>query len=373
MRESDPITAVLRQGVADGAFPGAVLMVRLRGTVVYQQAVGTLSTVPPGDPVTTTSVYDLASLTKPLATTSAILLLIQDDVLSLDRTVASIFRDFGRSPVGPATVRHLLSHSAGLPGWRPFYERIDPTAVGRPQAKEVVRGLLREEALLHPIGSRSLYSDLGFILLGWIIERVSERPLDQFCRARLYERIPAKPLGYVSLNGSGTVKVGGVPVPLNTVAATEDDARRGRVLRGEVHDENAYVLGGVAGHAGLFGTAAAVLSVSGQWLGAYHGQRTLLDTALVRQFVTRQDQVVGSSWALGWDTPSAPSSSGSRFSCRSFGHLGYTGTSLWVDPEAELEVVLLSNRVHPSSRSERIRQFRPLLHDIIHEELMADG
>ncbi len=373
MKECDPITAVLRQGVADGVFPGAVLLVRRRGTVVYEQAVGTLSTIPPVDPVTTASVYDLASLTKPLATASAILLLVQEKVLSLDRTVASVLPDYERSSVGRAMVWHLLTHSAGLPGWRPFYERIDPSVAGRPEAKGAVRVLLREESLLHPIGSRSLYSDLGFLLLGWMIEQVAEQPLDRFCRERLYDRIPARPLGYTSLDGSGTFNVGGIPVPLNTVAATEDDAKRGRVLRGEVHDENARALGGVAGHAGLFGTAAAVLSVSGQWLGAYNGKQTLLDAALARQFVTRQEQIVGSSWALGWDTPSSPSSSGSRFSSRSFGHLGYTGTSLWVDPDAELEVVFLSNRVHPTSRNERIRQFRPLLHDAIYEHVVGIG
>jgi CubicO group peptidase (beta-lactamase class C family) len=373
MTECDPITAVLQQGLAEGVFPGAVLMARRRGTVVYEQAVGTLSTIQPGDPVTTASVYDLASLTKPLATTSATLLLVQEKALSLDRTVASVLPDYERSPVGHATVWHLLTHSAGLPGWRPFYERINPSVAGRPEAKGTAQALLSEETLLHPIGSRSLYSDLGFLLLGWMIERVAEQSLDRFCKERLYDRIPARPLGYASRDDSGTLNIGGVPVALDTVAATEEDARRGCVLRGEVHDDNARALGGVAGHAGLFGTAAAVLAVSGQWLGAYSGKRTLLDGALARQFVTRQEQVAGSSWALGWDTPSSPSSSGNRFSSRSFGHLGYTGTSLWVDPDAELEVVFLSNRVHPTSRNERIRQFRPLLHDVIYEHVVGVG
>jgi CubicO group peptidase (beta-lactamase class C family) len=138
-----------------------------------------------------------------------------------------------------------------------------------------------------------------------------------------------------------------------------------------VHDENAAAMGGVAGHAGLFGTAESVLAVSGAWLSGYHGRESILDDKLVRQFTTRQEFAARSSWALGWDTPSAPSSTGSRFSERTFGHLGYTGTSLWIDPLCELEVVLLSNRVHPSRRNEKIKVFRPSIHDLVYREFVS--
>jgi CubicO group peptidase (beta-lactamase class C family) len=138
-----------------------------------------------------------------------------------------------------------------------------------------------------------------------------------------------------------------------------------------VHDENAAAMGGVAGHAGLFGTAESVLAVSGAWLSGYHGRKSILGGELVRQFTTRQKSAARSSWALGWDTPSVPSSSGSHFSERSFGHLGYTGTSLWIDPLCELEVVLLSNRVHPSRRNEKIKSFRPYIHDLVYREFVS--
>jgi CubicO group peptidase (beta-lactamase class C family) len=138
-----------------------------------------------------------------------------------------------------------------------------------------------------------------------------------------------------------------------------------------VHDENAAAMGGVAGHAGLFGTAESVLAVSGAWLRGYYGRESILERELVRQFTTRQESAARSSWALGWDTPSAPSSSGSSFSERSFGHLGYTGTSLWIDPLCELEVVLLSNRVHPSRRNEKIKVFRPHIHDLVYREFVS--
>jgi CubicO group peptidase (beta-lactamase class C family) len=139
-------------------------------------------------------------------------------------------------------------------------------------------------------------------------------------------------------------------------------------LCGEVHDENAGALGGVAGHAGLFGTAEAVLTLSGAWLRAWQGEPSLLDSRLVREFTACQRHVPDSSWALGWDTPTSPSSSGRFFSAASFGHLGYTGTSLWIDPERRLEVLLLSNRVHPSRKNEKIRQFRPSIHDLVVQE-----
>lgn len=245
--------------------------------------------------------------------------------------------------------------------------------LGSEQAKQLVLDLIRREPLLAPTGTRSLYSDLGFILLGFIIERLAGCSLATFVRERVYEPIKAEPLFFVRRDGTivgGSRAAGEQSKLLSLVAPTEEDPWRGRVLCGEVHDENAYALGGIAGHSGLFGTAAAVLAVSGCWLDSYLGRESLLRSDLVRRFVTRQDMPAGSSWGLGWDTPSAPSSSGAKFSPKSFGHLGYTGTSLWIDPERELEVVLLSNRVHPTRQNNAIREFRPKIHDIIYEELV---
>jgi CubicO group peptidase (beta-lactamase class C family) len=153
------------------------------------------------------------------------------------------------------------------------------------------------------------------------------------------------------------------------IAPTEWDEWRKRLLKGEVHDENAAAMGGVAGHAGLFGTAESVLAVSGLWLAAYLGESSLLDAKLVREFTSRQSKSPQSSWALGWDTPSVPSSSGTHFSPQAFGHLGFTGTSIWIDPQRRLEVVLLTNRVHPSRKNDSIRAFRPLIHDLVYREL----
>lgn len=382
MNQPDPITSALQSAVETGVFPGAVLLVRLRGRIVYQRAVGLASLIPEKKPASLETIYDLASLTKPLATTTSVLCLIQDGRLGLDDQLRTLLVELTGSAIGGATVYHLLNHSAGLPAWRPFYEKIaeqdqrSPGFLGSEEAKRLVLDLIRQEPLLAPAGTRSLYSDLGFMLLGLVVERLAGCSLAQFVRERIYRVINAEPLFFIRhgkeiVGGSG--EVGDQSKLLSLVAQTEEDPWRGRVLCAEVHDENAYALGGIAGHSGLFGTAASVLAVSGCWLSSYLGRDSMLRSDLVRRFATRQDFVPGSSWGLGWDTPSAPSSSGTKFSPRSFGHLGFTGTSLWIDPERELEVILLSNRVHPTRKNDAIRVFRPKIHDIIYEELVADS
>lgn len=370
MNRADPIHAAMQAAVAEGVFPGAVLAVRLKGEMLHCVAVGRLSSDPPGGPVSVRTVYDLASLTKPLATATALLLLVDGGKVAVETRVGDILTELNDCAIGSATVQSLLSHSSGLPGWRAYYEKMreptsDHTAEDkRSWAQRQVMELIRTEALLYEPGTRSLYSDVGFMLLGFIVERTSGSPLDRFCLNAIYRPLDAKPLGFLPLHTTRAFWDD------SAIAPTELDLRRGRLLRGEVHDDNAGALGGVAGHAGLFGTAAAVLTVSGAWLRAYRGKPSPLAGELVRRFVTRQG-VPESSWALGWDTPSTPSSSGRYFSDRSFGHLGYTGTSLWIDPVEELEVVLLSNRVHPTRRNEKIKEFRPLIHDLLYRECVG--
>ncbi|MGH7255767.1 MAG: serine hydrolase domain-containing protein [Nitrospirales bacterium] len=373
----DSVTTALQTAVEDAVFPGAVLAVRVRERLVYLQAVGLTACPPGGHPVSIQTIYDLASLTKPLATTSAILWLVQRGALTLDSPLESVLGELSDVPLGSATLVDLLSHSAGLPAWRPYYERLVPSEepaaplLDNPPARQRALPLIRDEALLAPIGAKSVYSDLGFILLGLIVERVSGQPLDRFCADQLFDPLHASPLGFVP-----ATKLGVAPTPpvqwQAPIAATEEDPWRGRLLRGEVHDENAYALGGVAGHAGLFGTAEAVLALSRAWLRGYLEQSSLFQAGWVRRFTRRAEHVPGSSWALGWDTPSPPSSSGRHFSRQAFGHLGFTGTSLWIDPEVELEVVLLSNRVHPSRRNNAIQRFRPLIHDLVYEEFVRN-
>lgn len=370
MTAPEVIQAAMQAAVSDGVFPGGVLAVRIAGELRCLSAVGRLSFDATSRPVGPSTIYDLASLTKPLVTVTSIVRLVQQGQLELDRPIGNVLAELADCDAGRATLRDLLNHSAGLPGWRPLYERLESKGLvaGASTPDAIRRGMLqliREEPLIYTRGERSLYSDLGFILLGLAIERVSGVALDRFYRTAVTE-----PLGCQALHFRPCVKdrphAGGVvPDDLDHVAPTEWDEWRGRQLHGEVHDENAASLGGVAGHAGLFGTAEGVLAISGVWRNARCGKGSWLEPTLVKEFTSACRGIPQSSWALGWDTPSAPSSSGTYFSLESFGHLGYTGTSLWIDPTKELEVLLLSNRVHPNRKNEKIRAFRPLIHDLV--------
>lgn len=377
MATSHVIQAALQSAVDDGVFPGAQLAVRLRGELQCMVVAGRLSSEPPGLPVQPTTIYDLASLTKPLATATSLLLLIQRAKVNLEDPVQKVLVELEGTSIGQARVRDLLSHRSGLPGWRPFYERLDARGHvpvlhgGDPLIKQQVLQMIRDEPLIYACGERSVYSDLGFMLLGLLVERLSGMGFDQWCEETIVRPLGADPLMYCPTVGRAQTGVARPTFDASRIAPTEQDEWRHRLLCGEVHDENAAAMGGVAGHAGLFGTAESVLAVSGAWLSGYHGRESILDEKLVRQFTTRQEFAARSSWALGWDTPSAPSSTGSHFSERTFGHLGYTGTSLWIDPLCELEVVLLSNRVHPSRRNEKIKAFRPSIHDLVYREFVS--
>lgn len=364
MRIAPSIQSALDEAVAKEVFPGAVLAFRRGDEAPCIAVSGHLSSEAGDGPVAPCTSYDLASLTKPLATVTAIALLVQAGRCRLDDPLQRFLPELQDAPLGFASLQDVLTHSSGLPGWRGLYERLSPNArlpatpEARAEAALQALGMIKAEAPVYPRGDRSLYSDLGFILLGIFIERLYGMSLDRIVRQQITEPLDATLLSYLPLDR----------MDQRRIAPSEFDVWRGRVLRGEVHDENAAALGGVAGHAGLFGAAESVLAVTGEWLRAWRGKSSILLPEVARVFTTRQ-QVPGSSWALGWDTPSTPSTSGRYFSTQSFGHLGYTGTSMWVDPIRELEVVLLSNRVYPTRKNEAIKYFRPAIHDLICEEV----
>ena len=358
MDETDPITGILREGIGTRVFPGAVLFVRHKGQIRVHQAIGLTSSHPDSPPVQINTIYDLASLTKPLATTSSILLLVQEGQVSLTQTLATLLEETKGVPWGQVCLRGLLSHQSGLPAWRPFYQSFPPTFSSEPDFRQKRIKAVLEMILKEPIDQSSpptsKYSDLGYMVLGLVVERVTGQSLADFTRERIFNLVEASPLVFGIHYIKGDV--------LDKFAPSEEDPWRGRLLQGEVHDENAAVLGGIAGHAGLFGTAQAVGQITKAWLDSYGGKPSLFKRDVVRQFVKAQP---GTSWGLGWDTPSQPSSSGQWFSPESFGHLGFTGTSIWIDPVRELEVIFLSNRVHPTRNNEAIKTFRPKLHDVI--------
>lgn len=374
MSRDHPLTQFLQQAVCEGVFPGAVLFVRSYGEIVYHQGVGKMGQVPFDRPVTTDTIYDLASLTKPLATTTALVCLLQDGQVDLDQPVTDWLSEWQSTSYQNTTFRQLLHHSSGLPAWRQYYEVLSPAGLPPKDESErqarinVLLQTIANEPVEYEPGGQSVYSDLGFMALGVLIERCVGTSLPDYCRERMYDSLNANPLFFIDAKGNPA----GGDGDLTSVAPTEQDSWRGRLVHADVHDENAYALGGIAGHAGLFGTASSVSRVSGAWLQAVLGRHSTLPVEWAQQFARCQDSGV-SSWALGWDTPSQPSSSGHHFSSESFGHLGYAGTSVWIDPVRELEVILLSNRVHPTRENKQIKVFRPELHDLVVKEFGGEN
>jgi beta-N-acetylhexosaminidase len=370
-----PAYELLHRAVADDAFPGGVLAVGHHadiaihsfGRLTYDSKTKAAKLAR----VTTDTIYDVASLTKPIVTTTAVMMLVEDDSLDLDAPVSRYLPEFAaasNNDPDPAwrervTIRHLLLHSSGLAAHRDFYMRFNKPAGPGASARNTSGVLARvmSEPLVREPGAQIEYSDLGFILLGAIVERVSGSSLDAFASAHIFA-----PLGMASsfFNPPARLRA--------RIAPTEHDrAFRRRTIHAEVHDENAWAMGGVAGHAGLFSTAGDVGIFAQMMLnGGIYAHRRILLRAAIREFTERQE-IGASAHALGWDVPVAPSSSGSHFSPRSFGHLGFTGTSLWIDPDRELFVVLLTNRVHPTRDNDQIRRVRPALHDAIAESLRA--
>lgn len=351
------IASKMQEGVASGVFAGGVLRVCLRGQVVFFEAFGAASVTPQHVEMTRDTVFDLASLTKPLATAAATLLLIQTRVLALTDPVCKFVPEFVGARKETVTLRHLLNHSAGLPAWRPYAQDV--------RGKPGLYARVCAEALIARPGTQSLYSDLGFILLGAVIEAASGEPLDTFCDRRLFAQSGCKTAQFSPRLSPDASR--------HRFAATSVLPQEG-ALCGVVDDDNARAAGGVAGHAGLFADAADVDRLTRLWTDSLTGGGPF-DPDLATLFVTRQrgDGVPPrSTWGLGWDTPSRPgSSSGRFFSAASFGHLGFTGTSLWVDRKHDLRVILLTNRVHPDRQNQKMKAFRPRLHDVIFRETIG--
>jgi len=305
--------------------------------------------------VTTTTLFDLASLTKPLATVLCTLSLVEQGKLDWLDPVDRFFPG-----IWPGVrVQDLLHHCSGLPAYRPYYRQFPP--VQSMAAKISLMDKILAEPLEYVTGTTSVYSDLGFIVLGGIVERCAKMTLDRF-----FQQLVAGPLGaadtlcFRPLDGS---RRGGTDI-----AATENCPWRHAVIQGEVHDEHCWLMGGVAGHAGLFGTIDAVLSLCELLLDVWKGyaDHPAFSRALLCHTLSHKQ--ANSGWCLGFDTPTpGGSSSGRYFSPASVGHLGFSGTSFWIDPEKEVVVVLLTNRVHPSRENVKIRTYRPWFHDQLME------
>jgi CubicO group peptidase (beta-lactamase class C family) len=364
------VESAFDEALAQGVFPGAVLLVGREDEIIYERAFGVRSLVPSGAPMQVGTLFDLASLTKPLATTIAIMLLVREKKIRLDDRVTRFSSTFGVFGKNAVTCRHLLNHSSGLPDWKPYFESIVEEEkagkinfVASQAAKHYVYEQVHRERLMSLPGAQSRYSDLGFMILGELVETISGTPLDHFCQDQIFGPLA---LGCTSFRDLTQLKTRAVRPPKGGIAPTEDCAWRKKVICGEVHDDNAYAMGGVAGHAGLFSSARDIHCLLARLNRCLRGKDPFLPQSLVQEFFSKDETVKDSNFALGWDTPSASkSASGTCFSPRSVGHLGFTGTSMWWDLEKNCHVVLLSNRVHPTRKNEKIREFRPHIHDLI--------
>jgi CubicO group peptidase (beta-lactamase class C family) len=339
--------AALHQAVADCAFPGASVAVAADGRLVALRGLGRF-TYDDGSPeVAAETIFDLASVSKVVGTTAMAMLLYERGHLDLDVPVAGVLPQFAKGGARrqEVTIRMLLAHSSGLPAYVRLYREAHTR-------EDLLQAALAVSLQADP-DTRAEYSDIGFIILGAALERIADEPLDSFCEREVFGPLGMHHTTYCP------------PAQLrSSIPPTQDDREfRQRIIQGEVQDENASVLGGIAGHAGLFSTAADLAVFAHCML---QGGRPILRPDTVELFTRRHGQ---SSWALGWDTPTAPSQSGKYFSPRSFGHLGYTGTSLWIDPERRLAVALLTNRTWPDKKSQLIKQVRPQFHDAVVEAL----
>jgi len=335
---------IVQRGVDQHAYPAAVVEVGTPDGPIWQQAFGRLDYDISAALTQTDTIFDLASLTKVIATTSLVMQLVERNKLALTDPIADWIPEWRGHDRDTVTLRSLLTHSSGLTAWLPFFRDYS----GRTEFQHSICSLPLEYAP----DTQSIYSDLGFILLGFIVEDAGGRPFALQVDA-LVKQLTTEPLLF---NPPAGLRA--------SIAPTEQDKWRGRRLIGEVHDENCWALGGAAGHAGLFGTAEAVGDFARTVLGALAGRHTTLaSVTTIRHFVTRGS--IPGSRALGWDTMLPTSSCGTELSRSSFGHTGFTGTTLWIDPERGIYIVFLTNRVNPSRDNTAIHQIRPALHDAI--------
>jgi serine-type D-Ala-D-Ala carboxypeptidase len=339
---------ILRQAIADRAFPAAVIEVGNSHQPLWRESFGRLTFDPESPPTRDDTVFDLASLTKVLATTTLVMRQVERGILSLEDPVAHHVPDWRDDGPVVVTMRDLLSHSAGLAAHGPFYRDH--------QGRDSFEAAIVQTSRAYEPRTKSIYSDLGFMLLGFILDRIA--PLaTQFDTLRVH---------------MGNIQDLQFTPPViwkARTAPTRIDPWRQRLLIGEVDDDNAWALGGIAGHAGLFGVIGSVGEFARHVMQVLEGRTGAFTQATAETFVARRVEIPGSSRALGWDTMLPTSSCGTRMSPRAFGHVGFTGTSLWIDPERSVYVALLTNRVHPTPDNNAITAVRPALHDAIIDAL----
>jgi CubicO group peptidase (beta-lactamase class C family) len=339
------VEELINSSIEDSAFPGAVLLVWKHGKIIFEKPYGNFTYSDSSEKTATNTIFDLASLTKVIATTTAAIICTDRNLFKIEDKVAKYIPQFAQNGKEDVTIKNLLLHNSGLPAYKKYYLLYS-------NSKDVLNDIYSTK-LLYPAGSKTVYSDLGMITLGKVIEKVTGKKLDVFCNNEIFN--PLK-MNDTYFNPPDSLKF--------RIAPTEfDNYWRHRLLIGEVHDETSSLLNGVAGNAGLFSTAGDISKLLQMLLqkGTFEGKR-IIDSSTVRLFTSKQYN----GRALGWDIKSnTGSSAGNLFSNESYGHTGFTGTSVWIDPSRNLFVVFLTNRVYPTRENNKIIKIRPKLHDLI--------
>ncbi|NUN07656.1 MAG: serine hydrolase [Ignavibacteriaceae bacterium] len=351
LKNSSLIDKIMLSCITDTVFPGAALMVIKNGQIVFDRAYGKYTYALDAQPMLTNTIFDMASVSKVIATTTAAMICVDRGLFKLDDPVKKYIPGFRANGKEKITLKNLLLHNSGLIAYKQYYKMYKTS-------EEVLKDIYNAE-LEYPTGTKTVYSDLGMITLGKVIEKVTRKPLDKFCADEIF-----KPLGMNDTYYNPSEKV------YHRIAPTEvDNYWRNRLLIGTVHDENAHLLGGVAGHAGLFSTTSDLAKILQMLLqgGKYQGKEYIRNST-VKKFVTQFDK--SSSRAIGWDTNfKFNSSPGKSFSEEAYGHTGYTGTSVWTDPKQNLIVILLTNRVHPTRENNKLSKHRSLIHEAVVKSL----
>lgn len=357
----DRISRKIETAISQGIFPGAVLLCAKNQKILVHESYG-LADIFEKRKMRKDSIFDLASLTKPLATTLAVSKLIETGQVFLDQKIGSILPAFKTVSKADITIDMLLRHTSGLPAHREYFKKMIRT---NENPRLYLRQLLAREPLENKIGERQVYSDLGFMVLSWVIEKISCQRLDGFVSEQIYSPLEIEDLFFLEIGSKNNKGIHYRP----KMVATQKCPWRKKVLVGEVDDDNAWAAGGIEGHAGLFGNAGSIYKLCSELLDALNNKPTrVLSPDIINRLVLKKNH---HDRVAGFDTPSKDnSSSGKYFSKSSIGHLGFTGTSFWIDPETGLIIVFLTNRVHPLRTNEGIKKFRPQIHDLIFSELI---
>jgi len=367
----NPIDQLMKEGLRAHVFPGAVLLVGKGNDILFLKAYGKANLFS-GRSTTQNTFFDLASLTKPLATTLAVAKLVDQQVLALDQPVVEWLPLLASTDKKKITLRHLLNHTSGFPAHRPYFMALKKIALEK--RKQSILEMLQSTPLESPAGVNHRYSDLGFMLLCRVVESVIPCTIDKFVKTELYDPMGLSDLFFVDLSDRSQTALAGRTQVAHFCAATELCPIRNRLLVGEVHDDNTWFAGGVDGHAGLFGNAKSINQLLRGLVDHLNGCvcPSLFSPKILSEILQLEKPC---NLALGFDKPAKEgSSAGKHFSDRTVGHLGYTGVSFWLDLEKDITVILLTNRVHPTRWNNRLDYFRPRIHDQLmeHYEIVSD-